>query len=61
MSCEHLICAQCAGPVAEGRCPTCRDARTHMHHPSHGLSMQLIAAVLLVLALLTMAAMHLGH
>ena len=62
MSCEHLICARCAGPVAEGRCPTCREARAHVHHQhSHTVSVQLIAAVLLILALLTVAAMHLGH
>ncbi|HUB43181.1 MAG TPA: hypothetical protein VMA72_30380 [Streptosporangiaceae bacterium] len=61
MSCEHLICAHCAGPVAEGRCPTCREARAHVHHHSHGMSVQLIAAALLVLALLTVAAMHLAH
>jgi hypothetical protein len=61
MSCEHLICAQCAGPVAEGRCPTCREARAHVHHHGHGVSAQLVAAVLLVLALLTVAAMHLSH
>jgi hypothetical protein len=61
MSCEHLICAQCAGPVSEGRCPTCREARTHVHHHGHAVSMQLIAAVLLILALLAVAAMHLGH
>jgi hypothetical protein len=62
MSCEHLICAQCAGPVAEGRCPTCREARAQIHHHGHGMSVQLIAAAaLLILALLTVAAMHLGH
>jgi hypothetical protein len=61
MSCEHLICAQCAGPVAEGRCPSCREARAHVHHHHHGLSFQLLAGVLLVLALLAVAAMHLGH
>ncbi len=61
MSCEHLICAHCAGPVAEGRCPTCRAARAQVHHHGHGMSVQLIAAVLLVLALLTVATMHLGH
>ena len=61
MSCEHLICARCAGPVAEGRCPTCREARAHVHHHSHGVSVQLVAVVLLVLALLMAAAMHLGH
>ncbi len=62
MSCEHLICAQCAGPVAEGRCPTCREARAHIHHHGHAMTVQLIAAAaLLILALLTVAAMHLGH
>jgi hypothetical protein len=60
MSCEHLICAQCAGPVAEGRCPVCRAAREHVHHESHGLSVQLVLAALLVLALLALAATHLA-
>jgi hypothetical protein len=32
-----------------------------VHHHSHGMSVQLIAGLLLVLALLTLAAMHLGH
>jgi hypothetical protein len=61
MSCEHLICAQCAGPVSEGRCPTCREARAHVHHQPHGISVQLIAAILLVLALLALAATHIAH
>lgn len=61
MSCEHLVCAQCAGPVAEGRCPACRTARAHVHHDTHGPSVQLILAALLVLTLLTLAATHLGH
>jgi hypothetical protein len=52
MSCEHLICAQCAGPVVEGRCPVCRAARAHVHHhgPS-GISPQLLIAVALILLL----------
>ena len=61
MSCEHLICANCASPVVEARCPACAAARAHVHHHSHGMSVQLIAAALLVLALLTVAAMHLAH
>jgi len=32
-----------------------------VHHHSHGPSVQLILAVLLVLALLALAATHLGH
>jgi hypothetical protein len=60
MSCEHLICAQCAGPVAEGRCPVCRNAREHVHRSGHGLSLPILLAAVLVL-LLSLAAMHLGY
>jgi hypothetical protein len=48
MSCEHLICAQCAEPVVEGRCPVCRAARDHVHQHS-GASPQLIIAAILAL------------
>jgi uncharacterized paraquat-inducible protein A len=61
MSCEHLICAQCAGPVSEGRCPSCRVARAQMHHHNHGLGLPLIVAAVIVALLLSLAAMHLAH
>jgi hypothetical protein len=61
MSCEHLICGQCAGPVAEGRCPTCRAARTHFHHSGPAVSLPVALAVLLTLLLLTLAVQHLAH
>ncbi len=61
MSCEHLICAQCSGPVSEGRCPSCRLAREHVHHASRSLSMPLLLVAALVLLLLALAAMHLAH
>jgi hypothetical protein len=51
MSCEHLICAQCAGPVVEGRCPVCRAAREHVHHGPPSISPQLLIAVALILLL----------
>ena len=54
MSCEHLICAQCAGPVVEGRCPACQLARAQVHRRSPGLSLPLLLAALLVLLLLTL-------
>ena len=57
MSCEHLICAQCAGPVVEGRCPACRAARQEVHH--HSLAgPQLIVAAILTLAFLLLLAVH---
>ena len=61
MSCEHLICAQCAGPVVEGRCPACRASRDHVHHHHSGASPQLIIAAILVLSVLLLLAMHLGR
>jgi hypothetical protein len=61
MSCEHLICAHCAGPVAEGRCPSCRSARDHVHRSSHVPGLPVLLAVVLVALLLTLAAMHLAH
>lgn len=55
MSCEHIICANCAGPVAEGRCSACRAARTEVH--SHGPHIS--AQFLLVFALVVLAALFL--
>jgi hypothetical protein len=62
MSCEHLICAQCAGPVSEGRCPVCQAARArmHHHHSGAGLTVPLVAAVLLALVLMILA-LHIAH
>jgi hypothetical protein len=53
MSCEHLICAQCAGPVAEGRCAVCRSARAelHSHAPNWTMPTAAIIGVLLLLLL----------
>jgi hypothetical protein len=60
MSCEHLICAHCAGPVVEGRCPACQLARSQVHRRTPGLSVPLILAALVVLLLLTLA-LRLAH
>jgi hypothetical protein len=59
MSCEHLICARCAGPVVEGRCEACRQARGEIHHshePRYGVPLLMLA---LLAALLVMLALHL--
>jgi hypothetical protein len=61
MSCEHLICAQCAGPVSEGRCPVCRAARAGMHHHHAGQNMILPLFAVVMIALLLMLALHLAH
>jgi hypothetical protein len=57
MSCEHLICARCAGPVSEGRCPACRQARGEIHH-SHqsrlGIPLLLLVALAALVLMLTL-------
>jgi hypothetical protein len=58
MCCEDLVCARCAGPVAEGRCPTCRAARASMHHNSFSITPQMIAIVEMALLLVALIARH---
>lgn len=57
MSCDHLICARCAGPVAEQRCPSCRATRAHWHgsEPYPGFNVILVT---LIVALLLAVALH---
>lgn len=54
MTYDRLVCANCAGPVSEGRCPVCRANRERLQQagPFGGLS---LAAMLTVLALLVTA------
>jgi hypothetical protein len=58
MSCEHLICAHCAGPVVEGRCPVCRAARAEVHHHGPTITPQLLIAAALLLLLGLLIATH---
>ncbi len=60
MSCEHLICAQCAGPVVEGRCPACREARQQVHRSHWSATPQLLVAAILALIIVLLLATHLG-
>jgi hypothetical protein len=60
MSCQHVICAACSGPVAEGRCPTCRAARAELHGPHLHLTpaqiTELVAILIAVVTALTLVA-----
>jgi hypothetical protein len=58
VSCEHLICARCAGPVSEGRCPACRAAKAEVHHSPSGYGPHVLIAAVLLLALLIILAAH---
>jgi hypothetical protein len=61
MSCEHLICAQCAGPVAEARCPVCRAAKSDLHHHTHGISIPQVVLLLLLALAVAIAVQRLAH
>lgn len=51
---ERLVCARCARPVAQGRCPACRSAREQLRRqrPPLGPEAMIALAVALVLAVL---------
>ncbi|MDF5751111.1 hypothetical protein [Spongiactinospora sp. TRM90649] len=59
MSCDHLICAQCARPVVEGRCPVCRAGREKLHgRGPGGLPPALIVAILIGALFFSLALRH---
>ncbi|MFI5757428.1 hypothetical protein [Streptomyces sp. NPDC051569] len=57
MTYDRLVCANCAGPVSEGRCPVCRANRERLQQrgPLGGSH----PVVLLTLLILLMAAVAL--
>jgi hypothetical protein len=60
MSCEDLVCARCAHPVVEGRCPLCRANRERLHRQGFGgLSPAVIVLALVVLLFLSLLLRHL--
>ncbi|WP_419995411.1 hypothetical protein [Streptomyces boninensis] len=62
MTRDWLVCANCAGPVSEGRCPVCRASRQRMQRESggFGLSPTVILWVIALLAAIT-AVLYLEH
>ncbi|MEU9980041.1 hypothetical protein [Streptomyces sp. NPDC050856] len=60
MTYDRLVCANCAAPVTEGRCPVCRANRQRLQHegPLGGMSP---AALMLLLAVLVAAVALLAH
>ena len=53
MTYDRLVCANCAAPVTEGRCPVCRASRERLREQEQGafagLSPAMLAALLVVL------------
>ncbi|WP_432072862.1 hypothetical protein [Streptomyces wuyuanensis] len=51
MTYDRLVCANCAAPVAQGRCPVCRANRERLQQegPFAGLNPAALLALLVVL------------
>ncbi|QKW06805.1 hypothetical protein HUT18_10775 [Streptomyces sp. NA04227] len=63
MTYDRLVCANCAAPVSEGRCPVCRANRERMQQegegPFGGLNpMMLIALLAILIATLALVAQN---
>lgn len=59
MTYDRLVCANCAAPVAEGRCPVCRANRERLQQGNFfvGLNpMALIALLVVLIAALALLA-----
>ncbi|MFI7006735.1 hypothetical protein [Streptomyces sp. NPDC050145] len=61
MTYDRLVCANCAAPVSEGRCPVCRANRQRLQqeNPLSGLTpMALIALLAALIAAVALIATH---
>ncbi|MFJ1745955.1 hypothetical protein ACIOJD_06875 [Streptomyces sp. NPDC088116] len=61
MTYDRLVCANCAGPVSEGRCAVCRANRERLQHqgPLGGLSpVALLTLLVLLVAAVALVAAH---
>ncbi|GHF26168.1 hypothetical protein E5082_25425 [Streptomyces griseoluteus] len=61
MTYDRLVCANCAAPVSEGRCPVCRASRERLQQQAGflgGVSPAALVALLVVLIALTALLAH---
>ncbi|MEZ7003291.1 hypothetical protein VM636_18985 [Streptomyces sp. SCSIO 75703] len=52
MTYDRLVCANCAAPVSEGRCPVCRASRERLQQENNFLSGLHPTALIVLLAVL---------
>jgi hypothetical protein len=55
MTCDRLVCANCAGPVNEGRCAVCRAHRERLHRESPLANLSPVTLFTVLLTLLAVA------
>ncbi|GAU67941.1 hypothetical protein ACFY12_28290 [Streptomyces sp. NPDC001339] len=61
MTYDRLVCANCAAPVSEGRCPVCRASRERLQQQAGGIFAQLNPTMLLALMIVLAAVGVLLH
>ncbi|MEV0282046.1 hypothetical protein AB0I22_37500 [Streptomyces sp. NPDC050610] len=60
MTCDRLVCANCAAPVSEGRCSVCRASRERLQQQD-GVFAGLTPAALIALLVALIAVALLAH
>lgn len=60
MTYDRLVCANCAAPVSEGRCPVCRAHRERLQQNPWG-ALNPVALLTLLLLLVAGAALVVAH
>lgn len=61
MTYDRLVCANCAAPVSEGRCPVCRANRERLQQESNLFAGLNPATLIALLAVLVAAVALLAH
>ncbi|CAL9473304.1 hypothetical protein [Streptomyces sp. NPDC003781] len=61
MTYDRLVCANCAAPVSEGRCPVCRANRERLQQESSPFAGLNPATLIALLAVLVAAVALLAH
>ena len=56
MTFDRLVCANCAGPVSEGRCPTCRASRRQLQEEQQQKLFGSISPAALIALIMALAA-----
>ncbi|MEK8171132.1 hypothetical protein NKH77_21220 [Streptomyces sp. M19] len=55
MTYDRLVCANCASPVSEGRCPVCRASRERLQHEGLFAGLTPVTLIALLIALIGVA------
>ncbi|GGZ21854.1 hypothetical protein [Streptomyces poonensis] len=61
MTYDRLVCANCAAPVNEGRCPVCRASRERLQQESPFAGLNPTALIALLAVLIAAVALVAAH